>query len=60
MLELAFENPEMMFFTSFEDAKCPACSKMTKSFFLLSLNFAPCLDCFYAFFTKQMVLSGVE
>jgi len=52
MLELAFQNPDMMFFTSFEETQCHLCLKRTKSFFLMSLNFPLCMDCFYVFFVK--------
>ena len=52
MSELAFQNPDMMFFTSFEETQCHLCLKRTKSFFLMSLNFPLCMDCFYVFFVK--------
>jgi len=52
MLGLAFQNPDMMFFTYFEESRCPLCLKRTKSFFLVNLNFSLCIDCFRVFFVK--------
>ncbi|HEX3033842.1 MAG TPA: hypothetical protein VHT73_01755 [Thermodesulfobacteriota bacterium] len=57
MLGLAFQNPDMMFFTSFQEGECCLCSKRTRSFFLASLNSALCLDCFDIFFAKRNVLT---
>jgi hypothetical protein len=53
MLGLAFQNPEMMFFTSFEENQCSVCLKKTKSFFLMSVNYSLCLDCFSTFFMNR-------
>lgn len=52
MLGLHFQNPEMMFFTSFEERQCPVCLHMTNTFFMLSLNLPLCLDCFTTFFIR--------
>ena len=53
MLGLAFQNPDIMFFTAFNEGECCLCSKRTRSFFLVSLNTPLCLDCFDIFFTKR-------
>lgn len=53
MLGLAFQNPDMTFFTSYEDGECHLCSKRTRSFFLVSFNVPLCLDCFDVFFAKK-------
>ena len=52
MLGLHFQNPEMMFFTSFEEKQCPVCLTMTTAFFMLSASSPLCLDCFDTFFIK--------
>jgi hypothetical protein len=53
MIGLAFQNPDIMFFTAFQEGECCLCSKRTKSFFLVSLNSALCLDCFDIFFVRR-------
>lgn len=55
MLGLAFQNPDMTFFTSYEDGECHLCSKRTRSFFLVSFNVPLCLDCFDVFFKKSSI-----
>lgn len=45
MLSLAFENPELTFFYSFEEKECAYCGKHTRGFRFLSLQCAICLDC---------------
>lgn len=55
MLGLAFQNPDMTFFMSYEDGECHLCSKRTRSFFLVSFNVPLCLDCFNVFFKNRNV-----
>jgi len=52
MLGLQFQNPVMQFFISYEEKQCHLCTKRTNSFFLVSIHFPICSDCFDMFFVK--------